>query len=261
MMNEEEKRRLALAIFEQEQRTSRTLSVQDHANTRLNAAIRRVKRQQEVLTSLAQQGITWNDLKKAYDDAFSQGEKEMLEFRLSFFYSSVAIAFHERYNADSDLTAAFILRLTEIMKTGESEDRHSFVQRCLSETGVDTSDKDIIPSKAKSTRKDAAAIERMKRTGITQKDLEYERRTGYQNGWNREFYLSVCYAAVALTLFRKHVATISDIESFIDRIGEITDEEISTADILARAKAETGVDVGKIAKGNAQSNYLTALPQ
>ena len=180
MMNEEEKRRLALAIFEQEQRTSRTLSVQDHANARLNAAMRHVKRQQEVLTSLAQQGITWNDLKKAYDDAFSQGEKEMLEFRLSFFYSSVAIAFHERYNADSDLTAAFILRLTEIMKTGESEDRHTFVQRCLSETGVDTSDKDIIPSKAKSTRKDAAAIERMKRTGITQKDLEYERKTGYR---------------------------------------------------------------------------------
>ena len=89
----------------------------------------------------------------------------------------------------------------------------------------------------------------MKRTGITQKDLEYERKTGYQNGWNREFYLSVCYAAVALTLFRKHEATISDIESFIDRIGEITDEEISTADILARAKAEAGVDVGGDRKG------------
>ena len=73
--------------------------------------------------------------------------------------------------------------------------------------------------------------------------------------------MSVCCAVVALTLSRKHEATISDIESFIDRIGEITDEEISTADILARAKAETGVDVGKIAKGNAQSNYLTALPQ
>lgn len=48
MMNEEEKRRLALAIFEQEQRTSRTLSVQDHGNARLNAAMRHVKRQQEV---------------------------------------------------------------------------------------------------------------------------------------------------------------------------------------------------------------------
>lgn len=178
-MNEEEKRRLALAIFEQEQRASRSMSVQDHANTRLNAAMRRVKRQQEVLTSLAQQGITWDDLKKAYDDAFSKGEKEMLEFRLSFFYSAVAIAFHERYNADSDLTAAFVLQLTKIMETEELEDRHAFVQRCLSETGVDTSGMDIIPSKAKSTRKDAAAIERMKRTGITQKDLEYERKTGY----------------------------------------------------------------------------------
>ena len=159
------------------------------------------------------------------------------------------------------MTAAFVLQLTEIMETEESEDRHAFVQRCLSETGVDTSGMDIIPSKAKSTRKDAAAIECMKRTGITQKDLEYERKTGYQNGWNREFYMSVSYPAVVLTLFHKHGATPSDIGSFIDRIGEITDEEISTADILARAKAETGVDVGKIAKGNAQSNYLTALPQ
>ena len=53
-----------LAIFEQEQRASRFMSVQDHANTRLNAAMRRIKRQQEVLTSLAQQGITWDELKK-----------------------------------------------------------------------------------------------------------------------------------------------------------------------------------------------------
>ena len=249
MMNEEEKRRLALAIFEQEQRASRSMSVQDHANARLNAAMRRAQRQQEVLTSLAQQGITWNDLKKAYDDAFSQGEKDMLEFRLSFFYSAVAIAFHERYNADSDLTAAFVLQLAEIMETEESEDRHSFVQRCLSETGVDTSGMDIVPSKAKSTRKDAAAIERMKRTGITHKDLEYERKTGYHNGWNREFYMSVCYAAVALTLFHKHGASASDIDSFIERIGEITDEEISAVDILDRAKEEVGVDVGGIAKG------------
>ena len=89
----------------------------------------------------------------------------------------------------------------------------------------------------------------MKRTGITQKDLEYERKTGYQNGWNREFYLSVCYAAVALTLFHKHGATISDIERFIDRISAITDEEISAADILSRAKEEAGIDVGKITKG------------
>lgn len=248
-MNEEEKRRLALSIFEQEQRAFRSISVQDHANARLNAAMRRVKRQQEVLTSLAQQGITWDDLKKAYDDAFSKGEKKMLEFRLSFFYAAVAIAFHERYDADSDITAAFVLQLTEIMETEESEDRHAFVRRCISETGVDTSGMDIIPAKAKSTRKDAAAIERMKQTGITKKDLEYERKTGYQNGWNREFFMSVCYAAVALTLFHKHGATTSDIVSFIDRISEIMDEEISAADIVDRAKEEAGVDVGGIAKG------------
>ncbi len=103
------------------------MSVQDHANARLNAAMRRVKRQQEVLTSLAQQGIAWNDLKKAY--------------------------------------------------------------------------------------------------------------------------MSVCYSDAALTLVHKHGATTSDIGSFIDRIGEITDAEISATDILDRAKEEASVDVGEIAKG------------
>lgn len=249
-MTEEEKRRLALEIFSQEQhRLSRSSSVQEHAKSRLDAAMRHINRQQIILSSLAQQGITWNELKAAYDEGYSRGEKEMLAYRLSFFYAAAAIAFHEKYDSGPDRTAEFIRQLPEIMNVEDAIDKDSFVQRCLDETGVDTRGVDTLPTKAKSTRKDAAAVERMKRTGITPKDLEYERKTGYQNGRNREFYLSACYAAVALTLFHEHGASTSEIECFLDRIGEITDEEITTVDILERARNEAGVDVEGMAKG------------
>lgn len=133
------------------------------------------------------------------------------------------------------------------------ESRESLVRRCLAETGVDVSGFDVPPRSAKSTRKDRAAVERMRRTGITQKDMDEERRIGYQHGWNREFYHSVCYAAAALCLHAEHGLAPGDIESFIERIEEICDEEISAVEIVERAKREAGIDVDPFLKTAGQT--------
>ena len=83
----------------------------------------------------------------------------------------------------------------------------------------------------------------MRRTGITPADLEYERQIGYQHGWNTVFYTSACYAATAPTLNEMYHTDTVGIEAFLDRTGEITDEEISRADILEHCSRETGLDV------------------
>ncbi len=246
-MTEEEKRKALLDFMATEQRRSPLSFNQD----RINNIMHRTARQRELYASLAQQGITWQQLKQAYDEEYAKGQSEMIRFRLSFFYGSLAIAFHERFSSSSEKTSAF---LHQVKKTINGEDsKEGIVQRCLTETGVDVSGFDVPPQTAKSTRKDRAAVERMRKTGITQKDLEDERRIGYQHGWNREFYHSVCYAAAALCLYAEHGLTPGDIESFIERIEEICDEEISAVEIVERAKSEAGIDVEPILKTAGQT--------
>ena len=63
-MTEEEKRQLALSIMAAEQQRQR--SPLSGAQSQLNAALRRSAEHQRVLSSLAQQGITWQQLKMAY---------------------------------------------------------------------------------------------------------------------------------------------------------------------------------------------------
>lgn len=103
---------------------------------------------------------------------------------------------------------------------------------------------------ATATRKDREAVERMKRSGITQKDLEYEKKIGYSNGWNTGAGLSACYGCAALALHRFHGLGAPEIESFLGRISALEDEEISASDIIARALRETDVDVSEIAAGS-----------
>ena len=92
-----------------------------------------------------------------------------------------------------------------------------------------------------------AAVERMKRSGITETDLAYERELGYQHGWNREFFHSACYAAAVLVLKEKYSWLPDRIEAFVERINDLRYEEISRVDILERAQRETGVDVSELA--------------
>lgn len=69
------------------------------------------------------------------------------------------------------------------------------------------------------------------------------------SGFNRSANLQIASTVLKTVNIVCDRATISDIERFIDRIGEITDEVISAEDILARAKVAAGVDVGKTEKG------------
>ena len=48
-------------------------------------------------------------------------------------------------------------------------------------------------------------------------------------------------------LHRLHGDNASEIESFLDRVAEICDEEISVEDIVERARKEAGVDITGLA--------------
>lgn len=257
-MTEEEKRRIALEFLKTEQnRTSVPASIFDN-HTVIDRHLAQTEKKRQRLAGLAQQGITVNDLKAAYDEAFNRGQDEMIYFRLTFFYASTAIAVHE---AHPDFTAE---QVGEFMKAlykapGESPDRHELVQRAISLTGVDTSVYDIpgtvtgfgrsaMSESDHYSRKDYQAAARMQKKGISAKDLEYEKKVGYSNGWHSSFFASACYAGLALTLHAAFHSTASQIEEFIDRVIELGDEEISVADILARCVRETGVDVSRMAK-------------
>lgn len=245
-MKDEQKRQMLLDFLAAEQTRMRTTASILHSSAELDAIRKRAEHQQAVFEALNQNGITWDELKAEYDKAFQLGERDMLNYRMSFFYAAAAIAFHEQYEADPEKTAAFISSLSQATQNETSRD--VIIKECLDETGVDVCGVDTNPAPQPYTRKDKAAVERMKRTGITQRDLEYERKTGYQNGWSRTFYLSLCYAAVAMTLRSHYGAKSVEIEFFLERITQIQDEEICSNDIIERAKEEAGVDVSGLAR-------------
>jgi len=257
-MTEEEKRALALQIMEQEaaRLRSRTNALHEENSQRLNASLQRTAKQRQVLSSLARNGITWDQLREAYHSAFKAGHDAMLTFKLSFFYAGAAIAFHEKFDSPPESTAAFIQQMCDAAE--EYPDRPSIVSQCLTETGVDTAvfdeDSCFTPGRASmttatATRKDREAVERMRRTGITQKDLEYEKSVGYKNGWHTGAGMSVCYGCAAISLHRFHGLGKDDIEAFLERVAELEDEEISAQEIIERAIRETDVDVSEIAVG------------
>ena len=246
-MTEEEKRLKALAFMADEKERLKSSSFTAYRAAEAARAQERISANQALFSSLAQNGISWNDLDNAYNDGFNDGEREMLTYRFSFFYAAAALTYHESFNAEPDATATFIRSL--FTAPGETRNRDELVKKCKAETGVDTSYAD--PPKAKperSTRKDRRDVERMTRTGITERDIEENRKAGYEAGWKSVFYLSSCYASVAITLHSLHSWDAAKIEQFLERIEQIQDDEISAADIIERAKEEAGVDVSEIAQ-------------
>ena len=222
-MTEEEKRKLALQIMQQEQARlrSHTQFLQEQNNQHLNASLQRSEARKKAFTSLAQNGITWDQLREAYHTAFKEGHDAMLTFKLSFFYAGSAIAFHERFSSEAEQTAAFIEQMVDIAE--EYTDRPAIIRQCLAETGVDTSIFDegstftpgrALMTTATATRKDREAVDRMRRTGITQKDLEYERSLGYHNGWHTGAGMGACYGCAAISLHRFHSVSSVEIEAF-----------------------------------------------
>ena len=245
-MTEEEKRKLALSIMAQEQQRLKSSSFRDYQTAEATQAQRRIASNQALFSTLAQNGICWAQLDAAYDTAFAEGERDMLTYHFSFFYAAAALSYHEFFDASPEDTATFIRALPTA--PGETRDHKELVEKCIHETGVDTSyaDKEaVIPPV---TKRDRKAVERMMKTGITQRDLELEKRDGYANGRNSKFFLSACYATVALVLKSLHGWDSEEIEAFLERVSEIQDEEISAADIIERAKEEAGVDVSGIAQ-------------
>ena len=139
-MTEDEKRAKALAFMKAEQeRMSGGFSADSHRSqisASLDKTVRKSMRQRAVFDALAQQGITWDDLKAAYDEAFKQGHDAMLDCYLAYFYAGSAIAIHERYNTTPEQCADFIHLLLDIAE--EEPDRESLLSRTLAVTGVDT---------------------------------------------------------------------------------------------------------------------------
>ena len=206
----------------------------------------RIASRQQYYDAFAQQGITFREFQKAYNDAYERGRSDMLAYRFSFFYAATAIAYSEIFSAKPEETSVFMKALP---KAPEGCANHAeLVQRCLAETGLDTRYADEKRPEQRTTRRDRQAVDRMRRTGITKHDLEVEREEGYRDGRNEPFYLSSCYAAVAIVLHRLHGYNAAEIESFLDRVAEICDEEISVEDIIERARREAHVDVTGVAR-------------
>lgn len=246
-MTEAEKRALALQFMAAEQQRLKNSTFCDYRTAKESHAQQRINANQALFSTLAQNGITWADLDKAYNDAYAQGERDMLTYHFSFFYAAAALAYHEQFSADPEDTATFIRALATA--PGEAKDHRELVEKCIRETGVDTSYADSTVSKPqRSTKKDRQDIERMTRTGITERDLKDNREAGYAAGRHSQFFLSSCYASVVLVLKSLHGFERGEIEAFLDRITEIQDEEISVVDIIERAKEEACVDVSEIAQ-------------
>ena len=178
----------------------------------------------------------------------------MIDHHLYYLYAGAAIAYNEAYDTSPDDTADFVKRVATI--PDEISDRTVLVQKALELTGIDATEYDVpgqepvlralSTENSRATREDRKAIERMRKTGITQADLEYEKQIGYSNGWNTGFYFSACYATVALALSEHGHG--EDVEAFIFRLEELRYEEISASDIIERAAEEAGVDVSGMVK-------------
>ena len=244
-MTEAEKRALALQIMAQEQQRLALTSFRDHRAAYEAETYERFATRQRYYDAFAQQGITFREFQAAYNDAYERGRSDMLAYRFSFFYAATAIAYHEIFSATPEETSVFMKALP---KAPEGCANHAeLVQRCLAETGIDTRYADEKKPEQRTTRRDRQAVDRMRRTGITKRDLAIEREEGYRDGRNEPFYLSSCYAAVAIVLHRLHGYNAAEIEHFLDRVAEICDEEISAEDIIERARTEAGVDVSQMA--------------
>ena len=244
-MTEEEKRALALSFMEAEKQRLENSTFADHRAAYEAETHERIATRQQYYNDFAQQGITFQEFQKAYSDAYEQGRTDMLAYRFSFFYAATAIAYHEIFSAEPEETSIFMKALP---KAPEGCANHAeLVQRCLAETGFDTRYADEKKPEQRVTRRDRQAVDRMRRTGITKRDLEIERQEGYRDGRNEPFYLSSCYAAVAIVLHRLHDYNAAEIESFLERVAEICDEEISVEDIIERARTEARVDVSQMA--------------
>ena len=197
-MTEEEKRALALSFLAAEKQRLENSTFRDHRAAYEAETHERIASRQRYYDAFSQQGITFREFQAAYNDAYERGRSDMLAYRFSFFYAATAIAYSEIFAAEPEAVATFMKARP---KAPEGCANHAeLVQRCVEVTGFDPSFADEKKAEARVTKRDRQAVERMRKSGITQRDLEVEREEGYHDGRNEPFYLSSCYAAVALSL-------------------------------------------------------------
>ena len=243
-MTEEEKRKLALEFFAQEQARLQNRPLFDTQSARIQTSLARSEKKHRMMTTLAQNGITLGELKETFDEAVERGKNDMIQLNMGFFYAGLAIAYKEAvHGADPDAILDF-LRAVAVKMGSEEETTEDIIAKAEAVVDLDLKAYDTPPRPvSKGSRKDRAAVERMKKSGITKADLEYEAEIGYQHGRNSEFFHSACYAAVVLVLHDQYRWERDQIETFIDRVNDLRYEEITRKDILERAMKETGIDV------------------
>jgi len=179
-MTEAEKRQLALQIMRQEQQRLASTSFHDHRAAYEAETHERIATRQQYYNDFAQQGITFQEFQRAYNDAYEQGRSDMLAYRFSFFYAATAIAYSEIFSATPEAVATFMKALPKA--PAGCANHKELVQRCVAETGLDPSFADEKKAEARVTRRDRAAVDRMRKTGISERDLEIEREEGYRDG-------------------------------------------------------------------------------
>ena len=243
-MSEDEKRRIALEFFAQEQARLQNGRVFIAHNARIQTSLARSEKQHRMMTTLAQNGITWGKLKETFDEAVERGKNDMIQLNMGYFYAGMAIAYKEAVTTASTDVILDFLRAVAVRMGSEEETTEDIIAKAEAVVDLDLKAYDTPPRPvSKGSRKDRAAIERVKKTGITKADLEYEAEIGYQHGRNSEFFHSACYAVVVLVLKEEYGWDRDRIERYIDRVNDLRYEEITRKDILERAMRETGIDV------------------
>ena len=83
-MTEAEKYRAVLDFVQQDQSRPRMSFPLSQSNAKIEAMLQRRDRQQAMFDSLAQNGITWEELKAAYDEAYQHGKRDMVDMRIKY---------------------------------------------------------------------------------------------------------------------------------------------------------------------------------
>lgn len=95
-------------------------------------AVDQRRRQKE---NWSKNGITEADLKAEYQRGYASARKDLVDFAMSSFYASIAIALHRRHGFDEDQITDVLDDVQQIMT--EEITVHDLVNRCREETGLE----------------------------------------------------------------------------------------------------------------------------
>lgn len=90
-----------------------------------------------------------------------------------------------------------------------------------------------------------AKLAEIERNGITNEHLKENYRLGYHDAlvWASEYYQPFFYSAIAICAHRDLKFGETRMIRFLESVQQVMIEEISTGDIIERARRETGMDI------------------